>query len=138
MATISELFGNAAPTVPAPQPEPKVDSTGAPPGDQRYGKGIPLTDQMAGKTLTQLLEDAGERMDAQAYIAKYLKPMKPPVYSGAWGKQELFFRNTGKGANPTADTLLVIASKEAQAYLKGETPEQPLVGAAAPEPGAMA
>lgn len=129
MATLSDLFGTTQPQAAAgAPPEPTPDATGAPPGDQRYGKGMPLSDQFAGKTLAQLLEDAGERVDPAEYMTKYIKPEKPPIYSGVWGKTNLFFRNTAKTGNPTPQTLLVIPAREAQAFLKGEAPEQPLVG----------
>jgi hypothetical protein len=135
MATLNELFAGmpavSGATVRSPRPEVPT-ATGAPPGDNRYGKGSPLTDQFAGRTLAQLLEDAGEQVDPQTWIRKNLKPEKPPVFSGAWGAEKLYFRGgaAGLGGLPTADQLMVITTQEAQTLLAGGA--QPV---AAPGPG---
>ncbi len=59
MATIEELFsgapGAARASVATAKPEQPTPA-GAPPGDNRYGKASPLTDQFAGRTLAQLLD----------------------------------------------------------------------------------
>lgn len=103
-------------------PEEAVAKTGTPPAANRYGNQIPLTDQFAGRTLAQLLENAGERMDPAAYIRKYVKPEKPPVYSGMWGSEKLYLRSTGGGLEglPTADHFTVISTAEAQDWLTGK------------------
>jgi hypothetical protein len=124
MATLTDLFGGtpgaARATVRTAQPEAPT-AAGVPPGDNRYGKGSPLTDQFAGRTLAQLLEDSGEQVDPQAWIRKNLKPEKPPVYSGIWGAEKLYFRgaSVGPAGLPTADQLMVISTKEAQSFLTG-------------------
>lgn len=138
MATLNELFagtpGAASATVRTAKPEAPT-AAGAPPGDNRYGKGSPLTDQFAGRTLAQLLEDAGEQVDPQTWIRKNLKPEKPPVFSGPWGAERLYFRGgaAGLGGLPTADQLVIITTQEAQALLAGGM--QP---GAAPGPGVLA
>jgi hypothetical protein len=123
MATIDELFAGAptgsAGAVRTPKPA-ATSKAGAPPGDNRYGKGSPLTDQFAGRTLAQLLEDAGEQVDPQAWIRSNLKAEKPPIYSSAWGSERLYFRGPAvSGQLPSADQLMVIGTQEAQSLLAG-------------------
>ncbi len=123
MATIEELFsgapGAARASVATAKPEQPTPA-GAPPGDNRYGKASPLTDQFAGRTLAQLLEDAGEQVEPQTWIRSNLKAEKPPVYSASWGKERLYFRGPAAGSQlPTAEQLLVISMREAQSLLGG-------------------
>ncbi len=121
MATLEELFGGApgAARATGRTSTPEQPTTaGAPAGDNRYGKASALTDQFAGRTLAQLLEDAGEQVDPQAWIQKNLKPEKPPVYSGPWGSERLYFRGPAAGAQlPTAEQLMVISMREAESLL---------------------
>lgn len=135
MATINELFAGAPAaakaTVRTPMPE-APSAAGAPPGDNRYGKASPLTDQFAGRTLAQLLENAGEQVDPQAWIRSNLRREKPPVYSGAWGSERLYFRGPAGGPElPAAEQLMVISTQEAQSLLAGTAPAQPAGGSLA-------
>jgi hypothetical protein len=126
VAKLSELFAGAPatarPTVRTAPPEEATAKTGTPPAANRYGNQIPLTDQFAGRTLAQLLQNAGDRIDPQTYVARYVKPEKPPLYSGMWGSEKLYMRSTGGGLEglPTAEQLTIITTAEAQDWLAGK------------------
>ena len=139
MATLSDLFGGAGSKAGSVvgaaganvQTAPPVSPTGAPPGDNRYGAGKPLTDQYAGKTLADMLRDLGNGVDIEA-VTKSMKPEQGGKLWTAQVKQDRIFLQPKGAPQPgqqgmAPENLIVLASAEAQAILQGQG-DQSLLG----------
>lgn len=131
MPNLGELFKGqpAAPPIPTVD-QPPVSTAGAPPGDQRYGPELPLTDRYAGRTLADLLKDFAGQVNADD-VMKQLRPADgSSVLQTRVATDTVYLqrRGTENNAGLSADNLVVLPRSEAMAMIQGQRPQTLLGG----------
>lgn len=138
MAKIGDIFRGQGGAPPAT--EPAVSERGQPPGDQRYGKELPLTDRYAGRTLAELLAELGQRANPEQ-VMKQLRPTDGGgIYQTRVAADTVYLRPLGaQGGQPgqapqlAPENLVVLPQAQAMALIKGGEPRT-LLGGRRPQP----